>query len=156
VLYLSVETIAITDLDMCLGGRIPMPKCSFYEICKRDVEGNLEEGLCILHSRDQTKDESGFAEALEEHRKERGDNFLYMVFPKKVDFSQAKFIKKVDFRGAGFPQGAFFSGATFAQGADFRGAIFTLVSVPPAKRVACWVGPSQRRLVAVKISPPDL
>jgi hypothetical protein len=30
------------------------------------------------------------------------------------------------------------------------------VSVPPAKRVACWVGPSQRRLVAVKISPPDL
>jgi hypothetical protein len=29
------------------------------------------------------------------------------------------------------------------------------VSGPPAKRVACWVGPSQRRLVAVKISPPD-
>ena len=28
-------------------------------------------------------------------------------------------------------------------------------SVPPAKRVACWVGPSQRRLVAVRISLPD-
>src|SRR5262245_51072034 len=30
-----------------------------------------------------------------------------------------------------------------------------VVSVPPAKRVACWVGPSQRRLVSVKTSPPD-
>ena len=30
------------------------------------------------------------------------------------------------------------------------------VSVPPAKRVACWVGPSQRRLVALKIFPSDL
>ncbi len=34
--------------------------------------------------------------------------------------------------------------------------LFSKVSVPPAQRVACWVGPSQRRLVAVKISPPDL
>ncbi len=30
-----------------------------------------------------------------------------------------------------------------------------IVSVPPAKRVACWVGPSQRRPVAVRISLPD-
>jgi len=50
-----------------------------------------------------------------------------MMFPKKADFSGAKFTEKADFRGVGFSQGAFFSEATFTQGADFRGAIFTLV-----------------------------
>src|SRR5262249_25799668 len=30
------------------------------------------------------------------------------------------------------------------------------VSVPPARRVPCWVGPSQSRLFAFKIPPPDL
>ncbi len=104
-----------------------VPKCSLYDICNREVEVNRGEGLCILHSKEQTKDEIAFADALEKHRKERGDNFAYMMFPKKADFSGAKFTEKADFRGVGFSQGAFFSEATFTQGADFRGAIFTLV-----------------------------
>ncbi len=38
---------------------------------------------------------------------------------------------------------------------SFCRSVAPQVSVPPAKRVACWVGPSQRRQLYVKTAPID-
>jgi uncharacterized protein YjbI with pentapeptide repeats len=100
-----------------------VPQCKYYyECCRRDVEDNSAEGLCILHSTDSAKDIRAFANALATHRERNGENFANFVFPGETDFRGVTFI-------ATFTEGADFIGATFTQEAGFRGATFTKEAV---------------------------
>jgi hypothetical protein len=89
-----------------------MAKCKRYDICGLNADAD-SEGLCILHSANPDKDKKAFAEEFEEHRKRRGDNFSYFVFPERIDFRETK-----------FTEGARFLWARFTAGADFRRAAF--------------------------------
>ena len=122
-------------------------ECKHHSICSLTDEFDPEEHLCILHSRQQHKDQKAFAEALAVHRKAKGDQFGYMAFPGEADFSEVTFTGAADFAGATFTElanfyAAAFTGhvsfheatftghaafmtATFTQGADFSGATFT-------------------------------
>jgi uncharacterized protein YjbI with pentapeptide repeats len=93
-------------------------------ICGWDVEGNLADGLCILHSTDSAKDAHAFAEALATHRERKGDRFTGFVFPEIADFRGATFSGSADFQGARFSGSADFRGARFSGSAGFRGARF--------------------------------
>jgi len=101
-----------------------MGNCRHFGICGLSDDANPKEGLCILHLRGPHKDEKVFREALDAHRKERGNNFEYIVFPEKISFGQITFSDPANFFGATFGAGANFRGATFSQGADFQHATF--------------------------------
>lgn len=112
-------------------------KCKYHHICGLDVARSLmdeyrAEDSCILHSQNPRKLQDNkyyeeFTKTLEEHRKEKGDDFRHMVFPGDANFSLG-FTKVAYFGGVRFTKAAHFNGATFAQGADFSGATFTEVA----------------------------
>lgn len=97
-----------------------MPKCKYHHICGLDVAHTLmdeyqEENSCILHSKNPRKLQhqeyyEEFTKTLEEHRKERGDDFRHMVFPGDANFSFAKFTKAAYFKGVRFTKAAHFNG----------------------------------------------
>jgi len=93
-------------------------KCKHHEICGLNTYVGMG-GFCILHSRKPTKGED-FEKALEEHRKNKGDNFKYFYFPYKIDFSSVTFAKGANFQEAEFKGTANFNNAKFAGAADFR------------------------------------
>ena len=111
-------------------------KCEHHEICGLDIEADPEKGLCILHSKDPSKDRNAFQKALDKHRKKKGDDFQRIVFPggdyfrfatfsKLANFSMATFTEETDFFRATFTEGANFNGARFTKGATFDRATFT-------------------------------
>lgn len=75
-----------------------MPNCKHHDVCGLAAEASF----CILHSRNPEKDKEAFAAALEAHRKNKGDNFRYIVFPVAADFHRATFTKEADFSQATF------------------------------------------------------
>lgn len=98
-------------------------KCKYHNVCRLNAHKDSKEGFCILHCEDP-KDQLEFTQALERHRKERGDAFKYIIFPVKANFRRFTFSKLVDFRHATFSQEADFSNAKFLEGADFEEAKF--------------------------------
>src|SRR5712691_10879200 len=102
-----------------------MPQCKYYDICGRDGGEDTEADLCILHSKIPDKSEQAFAAAFDTHRKERGDNFSFFVFPGETNFGGVTFSKRANFFKATFSEGACFVGATFNEGAEFGEVIFT-------------------------------
>jgi hypothetical protein len=86
----------------------PSARCKHYDICRRDIEGNPADGLCILHSTDATKDAHAFTQALALHRERYGDNFARFVFPTIANFNGAVFSKDADFSETTFSKGANF------------------------------------------------
>jgi uncharacterized protein YjbI with pentapeptide repeats len=110
-------------------------ECKYHEICSLTDEFDPEEGLCILHSHQQHKDQKAFAEALAAHRKSKEGQFAYMVFPGGADFSGATitggdftmpaFTEEVDFHGAIFTEAHSFTYTTFTEDADFHNVTFT-------------------------------
>jgi len=111
-------------------------RCKHYDICGLYADADPEAGLCILHSKDPNKDKKAFAKKFKEHRRTRGDNFSYFVFPEKIDFFgitftnevnffEATFSGKTDFGMSTFTKGANFSGVTFTNEVNFGGATFT-------------------------------
>jgi len=99
--------------------------CKHYDICGLYVDADPEAGLCILHSKDPNKDKKAFAKKLEEHRKNRGDDFRYFVFPEEINFFRATFSERANFGDATFSERANFVVATFTKGADFFRATFS-------------------------------
>src|SRR4030042_1931960 len=98
-----------------------MAKCKHLDIC--GLNADFHDGLCILHSAlDKNKNE--FAKRFEEHRKNKGDNFRYFVFPERIDFGGTTFTTKASFVGATFTEEAYFTGATFTKEAYFLEATF--------------------------------
>ena len=55
--------------------------CKHSEVCDLYADADPEANLCILHSENPEKDKQAFAEALEKHRQEKGDNFRFFCFP---------------------------------------------------------------------------
>jgi hypothetical protein len=122
-----------------------MPQCRLQYSCGLDVEDDLAEGLCILHSTDPSKDTHAFAEALATHRDQNGNNFCHFVFPealhfledikgiediftKEVDFSQATFSKGISFALSHrpiFSEWVNFNWATFSPWIYFGGVTFS-------------------------------
>ncbi|OGP55963.1 MAG: hypothetical protein A2Y65_05650 [Deltaproteobacteria bacterium RBG_13_52_11] len=110
-----------------------MAKCKHLDIC--GLNADFHDGLCILHSAlDKNKNE--FAKRFEEHRKNKGDNFRYFVFPERIDFGGTTFTTKASFVGATFTEEAYFTGATFSEKADFLGATFAKKASFPGARFA--------------------
>ncbi len=101
-----------------------MGDCRHHDVCGLSAESDLKEDFCILHSENPEKDKKAFALALDSHRKNRGDNFLFIVFQEIADFRDATFSGEAHFSGATFSGEADFFGATFSRGADFSGATF--------------------------------
>jgi uncharacterized protein YjbI with pentapeptide repeats len=99
-----------------------MPPCKYHRICGRDALNG--EDLCILHSRSPEKDKKAFDEALEEHRKGKGDNFSYFVFPALADFSKTEFKERADFMLVWFRDESRFDEAKFSGMANFTGTLF--------------------------------
>src|SRR6266851_5181782 len=90
-----------------------MPACKHYGICdSQDVD---DSGLCILHSKRPNKDKDTFVKTFKAHRKNKGANFRWMVFPDVVNG---------DFLGAEFTTDAFFDHTTFLEEADFSATTF--------------------------------
>jgi len=102
-----------------------MAKCKHFDICGLNAEIGFE-GFCILHYANPNKDKKAFAKKFEEHRKNRGDDFRYFIFPEMMDFQGATFTEAAKFMGATFTEGAKFMGATFIKPANFSGATFDL------------------------------
>jgi uncharacterized protein YjbI with pentapeptide repeats len=113
-----------------------MPECRYFEVCGRNADEGTEGDLCILHSRNPTKDTKAFAEALADHRNGgRRNNFSAFVFPgpaifiwdtfaEEVNFSRSIFIEGADFNETTFAGAAFFDYAEFGVKADFALANF--------------------------------
>jgi hypothetical protein len=80
--------------------------------------GDPEAQLCILHSPKPHKDPQAFAEALDAHRQDKGDNFELMVFPVLADFRGVTFSRESNFDRATFAKRADFTDATFARQPD--------------------------------------
>ena len=76
-----------------------MPNCKQHEICGLSDRAEPKAGLCILHSRDTTKDKAAFATALDAHC-QRSKDFRFFVFPVEADFQTTKFAEKADFGNA--------------------------------------------------------
>ncbi len=102
-----------------------MAKCKHHDVCRRDADPNMGDGLCILHSAAAGKGKKAFDKALEVHRKENGDNFSYFVFPDEVHFGMAEFHEDARFLRVKFTQDANFVGAKFNGIADFQNATFS-------------------------------
>jgi uncharacterized protein YjbI with pentapeptide repeats len=114
-----------------------MPKCKYFEVCRRDDGADPTDGLCILHSSNPAKDTGAFDDALIAHREKFGEKFKWFVFPgsarftfkgatfaEVADFSQATFLDEITFWGAMFREGANFGRATFNGEAYLSDAIF--------------------------------
>jgi uncharacterized protein YjbI with pentapeptide repeats len=105
-----------------------------FDPCSRPSDDSTNDGYCILHSANPTKDKSDFYKALVGTPTDDRDYFSYFVFPEgdyfcgrtlnSPTFAQAKFIGKVSFRNATFKGHSDFQGAEFADTADFVGACF--------------------------------
>ncbi|MCJ7546554.1 MAG: pentapeptide repeat-containing protein [Deltaproteobacteria bacterium] len=100
-----------------------MAKCIHHDVCGLNAEIGFE-GFCILHCVNPDKDKKAFAKKFEEHRKNKGDDFSYFVFPESIDFRGITFTKKVSFAGATFTKETNFAGVTFPKEADFTDATF--------------------------------
>lgn len=74
-----------------------MAQCRYFDICGRNEGEGTEADLCILHSNSPRKNEQAFTTALDTHRKEKGDNFSFFVFPGEINFSGATFNKELAF-----------------------------------------------------------
>jgi uncharacterized protein YjbI with pentapeptide repeats len=113
-----------------------MAVCLIHEInseinCPRDALKGDPDGLCLLHSRQENKDQNGkFTDEVKQKIGADDYNFRGVFFPGLVDFSWKKFNIKADFSWATF-HNAKFSWATFKevyfhnttfQEADFFGA----------------------------------
>jgi uncharacterized protein YjbI with pentapeptide repeats len=100
------------------------PNCKHFEVCGLYADADPEASLCILHSEDPEKDKQAFGEALETHRRERGDNFRFFVFPDAAYFKQTKFEGKADFRDATFLGRASFLRTHFSGSVSFENVVF--------------------------------
>ncbi len=96
--------------------------------CPRDAWEGDPDGLCLLHSKQENKDQDGrFTDAVKKQLDAGENNFREVFFPGPVNFSRREFSKTADFFMATFSGGADFSGATFSgkgNKAIFLGAAF--------------------------------
>jgi uncharacterized protein YjbI with pentapeptide repeats len=91
--------------------------------CQRDAWERDPDDLCLLHSRQDDKDEDGkFTDAVKQKLEAEDYDFRKVFFPDFVDFSGREFNKRADFSSATFHK-ADFSRARFHE-ADFSHAIF--------------------------------
>jgi len=100
-----------------------MGRCRDYDVCGLEDGADPAAGCCILHSPRPDKESRAFLEALQAHRRTRGDNFTRMVFPVSVDFGAAP-LGTAFFNGAVFLQACDFTGVTCADAVFFHGAFF--------------------------------
>ena len=78
------------------------------------------DGLCLLHSMDENKDQDGsFTEMVDQMLTAEDYNFRGVFFPGAADFAGQEFTEGVDFSYATF-QEADFEGAIFSGNANFR------------------------------------
>jgi uncharacterized protein YjbI with pentapeptide repeats len=111
-------------------------RCEHYGICGFEIN-DAEEGLCILHSENPTKNLTDFNKALNEHRKKvkGGDCFRSFIFPAdganffrdiftEANFFNAKFLGEADFMQATFDGPANFIGTEFKGSALFYYSTF--------------------------------
>jgi uncharacterized protein YjbI with pentapeptide repeats len=102
-----------------------MKQCKHFEVCHLAAETDQgAEDLCILHSKENNKSKEAFAKALEAHRKVRGDNFEFFVFPDIANFKGAKFSNDANFNKTTFRQRADFSKTHFSGDVNFKETIF--------------------------------
>lgn len=105
-----------------------MAICRIQEIdrdikCHRNVWEGDTDGLCLLHSKEEDKDQDGgFTNAVKNKLAAEDYDFRHVFFPGHTDFSGQKFTKDADFYWATF-QKADFSGTIF-QKSNFSGARF--------------------------------
>jgi len=124
-----------------------MSECLHHNICGLSDEADPEAQLCILHSKHPDKNIQAFSEALEAHRKSKGNIFRRMIFPKQngsdgtawsgmftfngatfegmADFRYAMFYGIINFNGTIFSETASFGEAIFSETASFYGAKFS-------------------------------
>jgi uncharacterized protein YjbI with pentapeptide repeats len=109
-----------------------------------EAEYNLADGCCVLHSENSKKHKTAFDQTLAAHRKQKGDDFAYVIFPAafkaeafegdvsfvhaqfwgSVDFNSTRFSGKVDFSDVWFSGNANFTETQFKGKAIFSKAIF--------------------------------
>jgi hypothetical protein len=79
-----------------------------------------DDGLCLLHSRREDKDQDGeFTQEIKTKLGKEDYDFAGIFFPGPVDFQQQAFTKKADFSYAIFSQQANFFDTMFSHEADF-------------------------------------
>ncbi len=98
-----------------------MGQCKCHEICGRDAM--VDDDSCILHSQKGGKGNTAFDEALTNHRRNKGANFVSFVFPEPISFQEV-FDNEPNFRSAKFSGPANFAGTVFRNGANFADAEF--------------------------------
>ena len=93
--------------------------------CTLYAWGKDPDGLCLLHSRQENKDQDGqFTDEVKKQLAEEDYNFQFVFFPGPANFFGKKFTKEARFDGAIFSGEAKFSTASFSIGANFSGVNF--------------------------------
>jgi uncharacterized protein YjbI with pentapeptide repeats len=100
------------------------PTCRIHEKffwikCPLPAWEGDSEGLCILHSPDENKDQEGFDIAFGEKLEVQEYNFRKVFFPGPINFSRHEFLLDADFSGAIFNDEVDFGRATFNGDAIF-------------------------------------
>lgn len=78
-----------------------------------------DDGMCLFHSRAETKDADAFQRGVQEKLKHGDCDFRGYRFPAGVTFRRMGFSSQALFNGAAFVASACFLGARFVQGAGF-------------------------------------
>ncbi len=117
----------ISELMPPAGSEMPpCPKCLRYEFDHPLKAWEKDpDGLCLLHSHVEDKDQDGAFTALVEMKKDQKDyNFAGVYFPGDVSFKEIEFTKDSIFKETIFSGKTDFYSVTFSEKSDFEGALF--------------------------------
>ncbi len=97
-----------------------------FIICNQDTWERDPHGFCLLHSRQEDKDQDGkFTEAVKKKIAIADFDFQWVFFPGLADFSGQKFSTEANFSKATFSGLVIFREATFSAGANFSWTSFS-------------------------------